>query len=33
MSLPTVPVHVVHGLGLDNAYGGLAVGIAFYPRS
>jgi MFS family permease len=29
MSLPAVPVHVVHGLGLDNAYGGLAVGIAF----
>lgn len=22
MSLPAVPVHVVHGLGLDNAYGG-----------
>lgn len=29
MSLPAVPVHVVHGLGLDNAYGGLAVGITF----
>ena len=29
MSLPAVPVHVVHGLGLDNAWGGLAVGIAF----
>lgn len=29
MSLPAVPVHVVQGLGLDNAYGGLAVGIAF----
>lgn len=29
MSLPAVPVHVVHGLGLDNAYGGLAVGISF----
>jgi MFS family permease len=29
MSLPAVPVHVVHGLGLSNAFGGLAVGIAF----
>jgi MFS family permease len=29
MSLSTVPVYVVHGLGLDNAFGGLAVGIAF----
>jgi len=29
MSLPAVPVHVVQELGLDNAYGGLAVGIAF----
>lgn len=29
MSLPAVPVHVVHGLGFDNAWGGLAVGIAF----
>lgn len=29
MSLPAVPVHVVQGLGFDNAYGGLAVGIAF----
>ncbi len=29
MSLPAVPVHVVHGLGLNNAFGGLAVGIAF----
>jgi MFS family permease len=29
MSLPAVPVHVVQGLRLDNAYGGLAVGIAF----
>lgn len=29
MSLPAVAVHVVQGLGLDNAYGGLAVGIAF----
>ena len=29
MSLPAVPVHVVHGLNLSNAYGGLAVGIAF----
>ncbi|WP_420962476.1 arabinose transporter [Brucella sp. IR073] len=30
MALPAVPVHVVQGLGLDNAYGGLAVGIAFF---
>jgi len=29
MSLPAVPVHVVQGLGLSNAAGGLAVGIAF----
>lgn len=29
MSLPAVPLHVVRGLGLDNAYGGAAVGIAF----
>ncbi len=29
MSLPAVPVHVVQGLGLSNASGGLAVGIAF----
>lgn len=29
MSLPAVPVYVVRGLGLDNAFGGLAVGIAF----
>jgi len=29
MSLPAVPVHVVQQLGLDNLYGGLAVGIAF----
>ena len=29
MSLPAVPIYVVHGLGLDNAFGGLAVGIAF----
>jgi MFS family permease len=29
MSLSTVPIYVVHGLGLDNAFGGLAVGIAF----
>lgn len=29
MSLPAVPVHVVQGLGFDNVYGGLAVGIAF----
>ncbi|MEW5423436.1 MFS transporter [Amorphus sp. 3PC139-8] len=29
MSLPAVPIHVVQRLGLDNAYGGLAVGIAF----
>lgn len=28
-SLPAVPVYVVQGLGLNNAYGGLAVGIAF----
>lgn len=26
MSLPAVPVHVVQGLGFDNAYGGLAEG-------
>ena len=29
MSLPAVPVHVVEGLGLNNALAGLAVGIAF----
>jgi MFS family permease len=29
MSLPAVPVYVVQGLGLNNAFGGLAVGIAF----
>ncbi|UDL92204.1 MFS transporter [Mesorhizobium sp. PAMC28654] len=29
MSLPAVPIHVVQGLGLSNALGGLAVGIAF----
>jgi MFS family permease len=29
MSLPAVPMHVVHGLQLSNAYGGLATGIAF----
>ncbi|MBV8662773.1 MAG: arabinose transporter [Hyphomicrobiales bacterium] len=29
MSLPAVPVYVVEGLGLSNAFGGLAVGIAF----
>lgn len=29
MSLPAVPVHVVQGLGFSNAFGGLAVGIAF----
>src|SRR4051812_25556013 len=29
MSLPAVPMHVVHGLNLSNAYGGLATGIAF----
>ena len=29
MSLPAVPIHVVNGLHLSNAYGGLAVGIAF----
>ncbi|MBK1870174.1 arabinose transporter [Taklimakanibacter albus] len=29
MALPAVPVHVVQGLGLGNAWGGLAVGIAF----
>jgi len=29
MSLPAVPVHVVQGLNLSNAAGGLAVGIAF----
>jgi MFS family permease len=29
MSLSAVPVHVVTRLGLDNAFGGLAVGIAF----
>jgi MFS family permease len=29
MSLPAVPVYVVRNLGLNNALGGLAVGIAF----
>jgi MFS family permease len=29
MSLPAVPIHVVNGLHLNNAFGGLAVGIAF----
>ncbi|SRR5579875_259262 len=29
ISLPAVPIHVVQGLGLTNAYGGLAVGSAF----
>ncbi|MCZ7486072.1 MFS transporter [Rhizobium rhizogenes] len=29
MSLPAVPVHVVETLGFGNAWGGLAVGIAF----
>ncbi|WP_117195626.1 MFS transporter [Rhizobium terrae] len=29
ISLSAVTIHVVQGLGLDNAYGGLAVGIAF----
>jgi MFS family permease len=29
MSLPAVPVYVVHDLGLNNALGGTAVGIAF----
>ena len=29
MSLSAVPVHVMQGLGFDNAFGGLAVGIAF----
>jgi MFS family permease len=29
MSLPAVPIYVVNGLHLSNAYGGLAVGIAF----
>jgi len=29
MSLPAVPMHVVQSLGLSNAFGGLAVGIAF----
>lgn len=29
MSLPAVPIHIVNGLGLGNAWGGLAVGIAF----
>ncbi len=30
MSLPVVPVYVIHGLGLGNVDGGLAVGIAFF---
>jgi MFS family permease len=29
MPLPATPIYVVHGLGLDNALGGLAVGAAF----
>jgi MFS family permease len=29
MALPAIPVHVVESLGLDNTWGGLAVGIAF----
>ena len=29
ISLPAVPVHVVQALGLNNGWGGLAVGIAF----
>lgn len=29
MPLPATPVFVVQGLGLDNAFGGLAIGIAF----
>jgi MFS family permease len=29
MPLPALPVHVVQGLGFNNAFGGLAVGIAF----
>jgi hypothetical protein len=29
MSLPVIPVYAVHQLGLNNALGGLAVGIAF----
>ncbi|AUG51291.1 arabinose transporter [Thalassospira marina] len=29
MSLPAVPIHVLNGLGMNNTYGGLAVGIAF----
>ena len=29
VSLPAVPVYVVNGIHLSNAYGGLAVGIAF----
>lgn len=29
MSLPAVPIYVVNGFHLSNAYGGLAVGIAF----
>ncbi|MCB8879624.1 arabinose transporter [Acidisoma cellulosilytica] len=29
MSLPAVPLHVVQGLHLNNAFGGVAVGIAF----
>jgi len=29
MSMPAIPVQVVQQLGFDNAYGGLAVGIAF----
>lgn len=29
MSLPTVPIQVVHSLHLGNGYGGLAVGMHF----
>lgn len=29
MSLPAVPIYAVQGMGLNNAFGGLAVGIAF----
>ena len=29
MPLPVVPIYIVHGFHLSNAYGGLAVGIAF----
>ena len=30
MALPAVPIYVVDGLHLSNAYGGLAVGVAFF---